>query len=125
MSKEFSRSRRVGEQMQRELAQLIQQEIKDPRVGFVTVSAVDLSRDLGVAKVFISTMTKGQDVSEVLAVLTKASGFLRRELGRRMMMRIIPELRFVHDVSIERGSELSALIDQAVASDSQNKNEDD
>ena len=125
MSKEFSRSRRVGEQMQRELAQLIQQEIKDPRIGFVTVSAVDLSRDLSVAKVFISTLNKEQDVSEVLAVLTKASGFLRRELGRRMKTRIIPELRFVHDISIERGSELSALIDQAVASDSQNTNEDD
>lgn len=125
MSKEFSRSRRVGEQIQRELAQLIQQEIKDPRVGFVTVSAVDLSRDLSVAKVFISPFNKEQDIKEILAVLTKASGFLRREIGRRIKMRIIPELRFVHDVSIERGSELSSLIDQAVASDSQHKNEED
>ena len=125
MSKEFSRSRRVGEQIQRELAQLIQQEVKDPRVGFVTVSAVDLSRDLSVAKVFISPFNKEQDIKEILAVLTKASGFLRREIGRRIKMRIIPELRFVHDVSIERGSELSSLIDQAVASDSQHKNEED
>lgn len=118
MSKEFSRTRRVAEQMQRELAQLIQMEVKDPRVGMVTVSAVEVSRDLSHAKVFVTRIDQGDGgIDESLAALRRASGFLRRELGRRMRVRTVPELHFVHDVSIERGNRLSDLIDRAVAED--------
>jgi len=117
MPKEFSRTRRVGEQMQRELAQLIQQEIKDPRIGMLTVMGVEVSRDFSHAKVFVSSLSGAEDMPQTLAILGRASGFLRHELGRRIKLRIIPELHFVHDESIERGNQLSSLIDQAIASD--------
>lgn len=118
MPREFSRTQRVGEQMQRELAQLIRDEIKDPRVGgMVTVSGVDVSRDFGHAKVFITILDDQKDRKETIEVLNKAAGFLRHEIGRRMTMRTIPQLHFHYDESIERGSHLSSLIDSAIASD--------
>lgn len=123
MAKEFSRSRRVGEQIQRELAELVQRELNDPRLGMVTISAVEVSRDLAVAKVFFTVLNPGHDVAQTLEGLTHATGFLRRELGRRMKLRVVPELRFQYDSSIEEGSRLSALIDKAVSGDS-DKNED-
>lgn len=118
MPREFSRTQRVSEQMQRELAQLIRDEIKDPRVGgLITVSAVDVSRDFGHAKVYITIMDDQQDRKETIAVLNKAAGFLRHEIGSRMTMRTIPQLHFHYDESIERGSYLSSLIDSAIESD--------
>jgi len=124
VAKEYSRTRRVGEQMQRELADLIQRELKDPRLGFVTVSAVDVSKDLSYAKVYVSTLGDSPEIEQTLEALSHASGFLRRELGRRMILRIVPELRFVHDVSVERGNRLSALIDRAVAEDKHKTDQD-
>lgn len=115
MPKEFSRTRRVGEQMQRELAQLIQQEIKDPRIGMLTVTAVEVSRDFSHAKVFVTSLNDEQGMQQTLEILAHASGFLRHELGRRMKLRTIPELHFVHDESVERGNRLSSLIDEAIA----------
>jgi len=123
MPKEFSRSRRVGEQLQREIAQLLQVEVKDPRVAGVTVQAVEVSRDLSYAKVFYTIMAD-KDLEEVQQGLEKAAGFLRRELGKSLVMRHVPSLRFKYDASIERGSSLSQLIDEAVASD-RDKNEED
>ncbi|MDR9435418.1 MAG: 30S ribosome-binding factor RbfA [Thiohalophilus sp.] len=120
MAKDFSRTRRIGEQMQRELATLIQQEIQDPRLGMVTVSAVEVSRDLAHAKVFITVLDdQQQDIAASLDVLNRASGFLRHELGRRMILRTVPVLRFVYDESMARGNALSQLIDEAVKSDKQ------
>lgn len=120
MAKDFSRTRRIGEQMQRELATLIQQEIQDPRLGMVTVSAVEVSRDLAHAKVFITVLDdQQQDIAASLEVLNRAGGFLRHELGRRMTLRTVPALRFVYDESMVRGNELSRLIDEAVKSDKQ------
>lgn len=120
MAKDFSRTRRIGEQMQRELATLIQQEIQDPRLGMVTVSAVEVSRDLAHAKVFITVLDdQQQDISASLDVLNRAGGFLRHELGRRMTLRTVPVLRFVYDESMARGNALSQLIDEAVKSDKQ------
>lgn len=118
MAKEFSRSRRVGEQIQRELAELVQRELKDPRLGMVTISAVEVSRDMSVAKVFFTVFgDENHDAKSSLEALASASGFLRRELGHRMRLRSVPELRFHYDHSIEKGSRLSALINEAVASD--------
>ena len=126
MAREFSRSRRVGEQMQRELALLIQQEIKDPRVGMVTVSGVEVSRDMAHAKVFITVMNAdAEQVRLSLEALRHAAGFLRRELGRRMMLRSVPELHFAYDESIERGATLSALIDQAIAADGHKQSDEE
>lgn len=113
-----TRSRRVGEQMQRELALLIQQELKDPRLGMITVSGVEVTRDFAHAKVFVTVLSDDTaQVEKSLEGLRHAAGFLRRELGRRMQLRTIPELHFAHDTSVERGTRLSALIDQAVAAD--------
>ncbi len=117
MAKEFSRTRRLGEQIQRELAEIIQRELKDPRVGFVTVSAVDVSRDLKYAKVYITELGEESHREELLEALSHAAGFLRRELGRRLTVRAVPELRFQYDTSIEYGAKLEALIDEVIAKD--------
>lgn len=117
MPKEFSRTRRVADQIQRELSQLIRDEIKDPRLGMLTVQSVEVSRDLSHAKVYISVMGDESVRESTLAVLGRASGYLRKLLGREMRLRIIPQLHFIHDDSLERGLHMSSLIAKAVAED--------
>lgn len=116
MAKEYSRSERVAEQIQRELAQMVQFEINDPRIKGITITAVKLTRDMDYARVFFSILGDAKPES-ILAGLDKASGFIRRRLGKAMQLRIVPSLRFYHDESGERGSHLSALIDAAIAQD--------
>lgn len=111
--------------MQRELADLIRREVKDPRVGFVTVAGVEVSKDFAHAKVFVTILGTPEEVEKTLDALAHAAGFLRRELGQRMRLRLTPELHFAHDLSVERGHRLSALIDRAVAEDQQKSNESD
>ncbi len=113
------RSRRVGEQIQRELAQLIQFEVKDPRVQWVTLSAVNVTRDFSHATVHYTVLGKNANEIDpsVEAGLNNAAGFLRRELGRRIKLRSIPQLHFKYDDSIERGNRLVNLIDQAIEAD--------
>ena len=115
MAQEFSRTQRVGGQIQRELAQIIQQELRDPRLGLVTVSAVEVSKDMTHAKVFITFMNPDQDVTETLKVLKKASGFLRRALGKRIVLRVLPELHFAHDSSLDEGMRVEALLKSVAA----------
>jgi ribosome-binding factor A len=125
MAKEYSRTQRIGDQMQRELAQLIPREVKDPRLGFVTVTAVDVSRDVGHAKVFVTLMGEN-DTDKIklnLEVLNDAAGYLRMLLGKAMKLRSVPQLHFHYDESISRGAHLSALIERAVSEDS--KHQDD
>ncbi len=117
MPKEFSRTKRIEAQIQRELAELIQFEVKDPRIGLTTVSGVDVTRDLAYAKVYVTVLDDKHSIEEVLNVLNRAAGFLRRELGRRMKLRVTPELTFLYDATIERGANLSALINSAIESD--------
>lgn len=117
MPKEFSRSQRVAEQIRRELAELIRLEVKDPRVGFITLTDVEVTPDYAHAKVFFTSMTGEEGLGEILAGLRRASGFLRRELGRRIRIHTLPELHFHYDASVERGSRLSRLIDDAVKDD--------
>ena len=117
MPREFSRTLRVGEQIRRELAELIRNEVKDPRVGMVTISDVEVTKDLAHAKVFFSVLGSESDVAASAEGLHRAAGFLRRELGKVMRLRVVPELRFVYDDTQERGTRLSALIDQAVRED--------
>lgn len=133
MPKDYSRTRRVGEQIQREIAQLVQQEIKDPRIGLVTISAVKLSRDMSHANIFFTVFDEVHPVKETLKVLEGAAGFLRHELAKRMQLRVIPHIHFKYDESIAYGNELSALINKAMdmenlenrMGDSDNKNSDD
>ena len=120
MAQEYSSTQRVADQIQRELASLIQREVKDPRVGMATVSAVEVSRDLSHAKVFVTIFNGSEDEQEIIEsvkALNSASGFLRSQLGQRMKLRIVPTLRFHYDDSLSRGNYLSNLIDQARASD--------
>ena len=117
MPKEFSRSSRVAEQIQRELAELIQLELKDPRVGLITLTGVDLTPDYAHAKIFYTTLADDAARQGIEAGLRRASGFLRRELGRRIRIHTLPELHFVYDASVERGDRLSRLIDEAIQSD--------
>ncbi|MBA2780355.1 30S ribosome-binding factor RbfA [Billgrantia kenyensis] len=117
--REFKRTDRVGDQLQKELAVLIQREVKDPRLGMVTVSGVTVSRDLGYADVYVTLL--GEDsperIKENLKVLKQAAGFLRSQIARRIKLRHVPELRFHYDESVVRGQRLSSLIDEAVSSD--------
>jgi len=125
MPKDFERTRRVAEQLQRELALLVQQELKDPRLGMLTISAVEVSKDMGNAKVFVTVFNEQQDRDKTLAALQHAAGFLQHELGQRLHLRTIPKLRFVYDESISRGANLSALIDKAVKEDRAKHHEDE
>ena len=117
MPKEYSRSQRVVEQIRRELAELIRLEVKDPRVGFITLTDVEITPDYAHAKVFFTSMTGEADVPEIQQGLRRARGFLRRELGRRIRIHTIPELHFHYDRSVEEGSRLSRLIDDVVRED--------
>ncbi len=120
MAKDYSRTQRIGDQMQRELALMIQREIKDPRLGMVTITAVDVSRDLSHAQVYITVMGRDDDPDAIelnLHILGEAAGFLRMQLGKVMKLRTVPQLHFRYDASIRRGVELSALIERAVAED--------
>ncbi|MCB1910206.1 MAG: 30S ribosome-binding factor RbfA [Rhodocyclaceae bacterium] len=117
MVKEFSRGQRVSEQILRELADLIRLEVKDPRVGFITLTEVELSADYAHAKVFFTSMTGRQGLDEIMTGLKRASGFLRRELGRRVRIHTTPQLHFIYDQSVEEGARLSKLIDDTVAAD--------
>jgi ribosome-binding factor A len=115
VNKSFSRKDRVSEQIRRELADLIRTELKDPRVGMISITDVEVTADYAHAKVFFSTLAGSEHVAEVLVGLQKASGFLRRELGKRISIHMTPQLHFVFDQSLERGADLSALIQKAVA----------
>ena len=131
-----SRGQRVADQIQRELATLIQLEVRDPRVGMVSITGIDLSRDLAHAKVFVTVLdtvtnsgaitnlaTAEEDDLDLLQVrdnveaLNKAAGFLRSQLSKRLALRAVPKLRFFYDASIENGQRLSGLIDDALNAD--------
>ncbi len=117
MPRDFSRTRRVGEQMQRELAELLQRDVRDPRLSAVTLSGVEVTRDLSLAKVYYTVMPEQLYVDEAQRALEKAAGFLRHALGERMIIRNVPQLRFIYDETLVKGTELANLIDQAVAED--------
>ena len=114
MPREFNRSERVAGQIRRDLARLIQLEIKDPDVGFVSLSDVEVTRDLAHAKVFI-TVFDPQKADTSLQALRRAAAFLRRRLGKELRLRHVPELHFLHDDSVEQGSRIDKLIEQALS----------
>ena len=114
--RDFKRHERVAGQMRRDLAKLIQQEIKDPEVGFVSLSDVEVTRDLSHARVFITGFNP-EIAQESLKALRRAASFLRRRLGQELRLRHVPELHFVHDDSVEKGSHIDELISKALNSD--------
>jgi ribosome-binding factor A len=119
MPREFTRKDRVSDALQRELAELIRHEVRDPRLGLVNVTAVEVNRDLAHAKVFVSFVDTDseEECQEAAGVLNGAAGFLRSRLAKQMQMRTTPRLHFIYDPSSKRGQDLSALIDSAVKSD--------
>jgi ribosome-binding factor A len=124
MPKEFSRGQRIGDLIQRELAVLLQVEIKDPRVGMVTLNEVKVSRDLAFADVYF-TMLPEELAKEGTEVLNSAAGFLRSQLARLLSTRTTPRLRFHYDHSIENGARMSKMINDAVKRDVQLHHDDD
>ena len=117
MPKDYPRTRRIAEQIQRELADLIRLELKDPRVPqLLTVTDVEVSADQSHAKVFFTLLGDERQIADTTEGLTRAAGFLRTQLARRMKLRTIPQLEFKYDASVERGIKLSRLIDEAVGS---------
>lgn len=118
MARDFKRTDRVGDQIQRDLATLIQREIKDPRLGMVTISHVKVSKDLGYADVYFTVLALGEQseaeaISNARMVLNNAAGFLRTELSRGIKLRVMPQLRFHFDETVERGRHLHGLIEKA------------
>ncbi len=114
MAKTFSRSNRIAEQMRRELADLLQFEVKDPRVGMVTITEIEVTGDMSHAKVFYSAPEGSEALQEGLE---KASGFLRSQVAKRMLLRTVPQLHFEYDASADYGMKMSKLIDEALGQD--------
>jgi ribosome-binding factor A len=108
------RRARIAHEIQRELAEVIRLELRDPRIGMVTITGIEMSRDQSHAKVFFTAFGAESAAETALEGLRRAAGFLRSEIAHRLSTRTVPELHFEHDVSIERGARLSRLIDEAV-----------
>lgn len=128
MAREFTRSQRVADYLQRELSGIIQREVRDPRVGMVSVTGVDVSRDIGHAKVHYTVLgaDSSEDAKESTDVLNKAAGFLRSQLSRDSNMRSVPQLRFYFDNSVGQGRFMEDLIGRASQADKGlNVDEDD
>jgi len=110
-----ARLRRIAEQIRRELSEILHTELKDPGVGMISITDVEVSPDLAYATVYFTTLGDTQALDRSLAGLGRAAGFLRSALGRRIKIHNTPELRFEYDASVERGVRLTQLIDEAVA----------
>ncbi|MDA8095366.1 MAG: 30S ribosome-binding factor RbfA [Betaproteobacteria bacterium] len=117
MSKPQSRARRMAEQIQRELAEIVRQELKDPRVGMLTFTDVEVAQDYAHAKVFYTQLGGADQLASTAEALERAAGFLRSQLAHRLRTRTVPQLHFVYDASVEQGMRLSRLIDEALAED--------
>jgi ribosome-binding factor A len=125
--KEFSRTARIADFLKRELGSFIQKELRDPRLGMVSVIDAQVSRDLSHAKIYVTVMGKdtAEEAKESLAVLNKAAGFLRSQVAKVNNARTTPQLRFYYDASVNRGQHISKLIQDAVEADRSRHTDDD
>ncbi len=123
MAREFSRTQRVSQEMQKEIAIILQREVKDPRVGMATVSGVEVSRDLAYAKVFVTFLNDNEpeQVKIGIKALQDASGFIRVLLGKAMRLRVVPELTFAYDNSLVEGMRMSNLVTNVLRSDAEKR----
>ena len=119
MPREFTRSDRVSDAIQRLLAQVIPAEIRDPRIGMVNINDVTVTRDMAFAKVYVTFVGVDDEKESIAAaaILNKASGFLRTFLAKELSMRTVPKLQFIYDKTSVKGQALSSLIDRAIAED--------
>jgi ribosome-binding factor A len=118
------RARKVGEQIKRGLGELIQRELRDPRLQWVTITAVQVTPDFSHATLYFTVLGGVKDLDQTLQALERSEGYMRSKLGKLLKMRIVPQLHFRHDESIERGSYMDSLIDQVVAEDRSRHQED-
>ena len=132
MARDFSRAQRVFQEMQKEIAIILQREVKDPRIGMATVSGVEISRDLAYAKVFVTFLnlsggeqSEEEMVAEGLTALNEAAGFIRSLLGKAMRLRVVPELTFAYDNSLVEGMRMSNLVSNVVKSDEERRHKED
>lgn len=124
MPRDFKRTDRIADVMQRELSQIIQKEMKDPRISMVTISEIKVSKDLSFAKVFVSVMFE-EKAEETLKALNNAAKFLRTELARKIQIRTMPQLIFIYDDTTIKANQISKLIDEAIKQDNAAKKDDD
>ncbi|MBQ0213098.1 30S ribosome-binding factor RbfA [Proteus vulgaris] len=132
MARDFSRSQRVSQEMQKEIAIILQREVKDPRIGMATVSGVEISRDLAYAKVFVTFLnlsggekSEEEMVEDGLTALNEAAGFIRSLLGKAMRLRIVPELTFAYDNSLVEGMRMSNLVSNVVKNDEERRHKEE
>jgi ribosome-binding factor A len=107
------RRQRIGDQIRAELADLIQHEVRDPGVGFVTVTEVRMSPDLQYARAYVSVLGDEHQKQESFAALERATGFLRAQVGRRLRLRVVPELRFARDETLDTSERIEALLEES------------
>ena len=126
MSREFKRSDRVAQELKKEVAIILQREVKDPRIGMVTVSDVEVSRDLADAKIFVTFLFDSDQaaIEQGMAGLEKASPYIRNLVGKAMRLRIVPELRFIYDESLVEGMRMSNLVSNVIRQDEAKHKED-
>ncbi|MDD6910335.1 30S ribosome-binding factor RbfA [Actinobacillus minor] len=126
MSREFKRSDRVAQELQKEIAIILQREVKDPRIGMVTVSDVEVSRDLAYAKIFVTFLFDNDQeaIKQGMKGLEKASPYIRSLVGKAMRLRIVPELRFIYDESLVEGMRMSNLVSNVIREDEAKHKED-
>lgn len=117
------RANRLAESLKEEISQMIREEIKDPRLGFVTVTGVDVAEDLGHAKVYVSVLGSGEEAKDSLEILNRAAGYVRGELGKRIRLRHTPEIVFKYDPSIEQGAHIAKLLRDVQVERSRNTDE--
>jgi ribosome-binding factor A len=125
MPRDFHRSRRIEDQIQRILSEVIRTAVRDPRLDGASLTAVDVSRDLSVAKVYFTSLDPEQGGEEMQAAFASALKFIRGQLARQLTVRHVPELRFIYDDSTERGEAMDRLIEEAVARDTRDDSSDD
>ena len=118
MDKNFSRTDHVAQQVQQEIAMILQRDFKDPRIGWITVSEVEVTKDLAYVTVFVTFFGKeNEEIEQALEILNKANGFFRMEIGKRMRLRIVPEIKFSYDDSLVTGITMSNKVDEAIKKD--------
>ncbi|MGF1685608.1 30S ribosome-binding factor RbfA [Photobacterium japonica] len=125
MAKEFSRTQRVAQQLQKELAVILQREIKDSRIAMTTISSVDVSRDMNYAKVYVTFFTVGEQTPEgSLEALREMAPYIRSLLGKEIRLRVTPEINFIFDQSLTEGMRISNLVSNAVRSDEERRGDE-
>ncbi|MGL5757376.1 30S ribosome-binding factor RbfA [Plesiomonas sp.] len=125
MAKEFGRSKRVAQELQKEVAIILQREVKNPQIGMVTVSSVEVSRDLAYAKVFVTFLFDDSEaIASGLKSLRDSTGYIRTLVGKAMRLRIVPELRFEYDQSLTEGMRMSNLVSSVIKEDNRRRQDD-